>query len=130
MKRILCSRQGKMGLSCLLGITNFDPAHEKHCVERTYKFRKFCIMSVMKSQKAAENSQNKEKQTTIVGSLCYKHSWPLSNLEIIKSFLILIEAKSLCYTIHLSLTKSVRSRWLDISLVLSLRYGPQLYLGL
>ena len=84
-------------------------------------------MSVMKSQKAAENSQNKEKQTTIVGSLCYKHSWPLSNLEIIKSFLILIEAKSLCYTIHLSLTKSVR---LDISLVLSLRYGPQLYLGL
>ena len=49
-----------MGPSCLLGITNFDPAHEKHCVERTYKFRKFCIMSVMKSQKAAENSQNRK----------------------------------------------------------------------
>ena len=79
-------------------------------------------MSVMKSQKAAENSQNKEKETTIVGSLCYKHSWPFSNLEIIKSFLILIEAKSLCYTIHPLLTKFVRSRWLDISLVLSLRF--------
>ena len=79
-------------------------------------------MSVMKSQKAAENSQKKEKQTTIVGSLCYKHSWPFSNLEIIKSFLILMEAKSLCYTIHPLLTKFVRSRWLDISLVLSLRF--------
>ena len=35
------TRVGKMGQSCLHGITRLDPAQEKHCVERTYKAYNF-----------------------------------------------------------------------------------------
>ena len=86
-------------------------------------------MSVMKSQKAAENSQNR-KTNDHRGFIVLQTqlaSFESRNYQVI---LDSYEAKSLCYTIHLSLTKSVRSRWLDISLVLSLRCRPQLYLGL
>ena len=50
----------------------------------------------------------------------------LENKQVRRSFF----QCSLCHKINLLLTKLVRTRWLDIGLVLSLRfYGPRLRLG-
>ena len=51
-------------LSCPLGInyiSRIDPAQEKKVVELTCKVSSFWTMLATKSQKAAEDSQNKEK---------------------------------------------------------------------
>ena len=51
----LVTRAGKMSPSFPHGIARFDPA-------QTYKARNSWAMSVMKSKKLAERSQNKKKQ--------------------------------------------------------------------
>ena len=63
-------------------------------------------ISAMKSQKSAVDSQNKRK---------HKRSTSLLTL--------MIKAKSFCWIRNPLLTKLVRSRWLDISLVLLLRFS-------
>ena len=52
----MATQAGKMDPSCLPGIARFDPAQEK----RNYSERDFWTMSAIESQKAAEDSQNKE----------------------------------------------------------------------
>ena len=68
----------------------------------------------METQKAAEDSHNKEnRNNSRAFKLCYKHSWlSFSALEVNN------KAKSFCYIINPFLTKLVRSRWLGIGRVL------------
>ena len=62
---------GKMGASCPLGIARFDPAQEKYCVKRTYKFRNFWTVSIGKElQKGAGDSHNKEYVNNSPGLIC------------------------------------------------------------
>ena len=97
-KRMLCSDWlSKLGHSCPLEIARFDSVQEKHCVERTYKLRKFWTVSAMESQKTAKGSQNREEindscwfialQTQLSFFPGSRNKW---------SFLILNKAKYFC----------------------------------
>ena len=44
----------------ILGIARIDSAQENHCLERTYQVRKLWTVSVMESQKMAEDSQTEK----------------------------------------------------------------------
>ena len=69
--------------------------------------------------KAVKDSQNEENINDARGFFVLKHIWlSFPFLVINKSFLVLNEAKYFCFMINYLLTKLVRSRWLDISLVL------------
>ena len=69
--------------------------------------------------KAVKDSQNEENICDARGFFVLKHIWlSFPFLVINKSFLVLNEAKYFCFMINYLLTKLVRSRWLDISLVL------------
>ena len=95
-------------------------------MERTNKVRNFWTMSAMKSQKAAEDSQTKENINDTRGFVLLQTQmafFPGSrNTKRKLSFLILIKAKSVGNMISPLLIKLVRSRWLDISLVVFLRF--------
>ena len=88
--------------------------------------RNFWTMSAMKSQKAAEDSQTKENINDTRGFVLLQTQmafFPGSrNTKRKLSLLILIKAKSVGNMISPLLIKLVRSRWLDISLVVSLRF--------
>ena len=69
--------------------------------------------------KAVKDSQNEENINDARGFFVLKHIWlSFPFLVINKSFLVLNEAKYFCFMINYLLIKLVRSRWLDISLVL------------
>ena len=95
-------------------------------MERTNKVRNFWTMSAMKSQKAAEDSQTKENINDTRGFVLLQTQmgfFPGSrNTKRKLSFLILIKAKSVGNMISPLLIKLVRPRWLDISLVVFLRF--------
>ena len=88
MRRILCSDW----LPKPIRIVSFDPLASKKSHGATYKVRNFLTMSSMESPKTTKDIQNKENKRArgrakIVG-------FPSQSLEINKSFLILIAAKS------------------------------------
>lgn len=115
----LAIRADKMYPSHPLGIACFDPVQGKNCMERTYKLCNIWKMSAIKMQRAKEHSQNKENTSVCREFICYKHSWlSYLALEINKALLILKNAKKFCYIINPLLTKLVRSRLLDSSLLL------------
>ena len=93
-------------------------------MQRTNKVHNFWTMSAMKSQKAAEDSQTKENINDTRGFVLLQTQmafFPGSrNTKRKLSFLILIKAKSVGNMISPLLIKLVRSRWLDISLVVFL----------
>ena len=92
---------------------------EKICMERTYKLCNIWKMSAIKMKRAEEHSQNKENTSVCREFICCKHSWlSYLALEINKALLILKNAKKFCYIINPLLTKLVRSRLLDSSLLL------------
>ena len=69
--------------------------------------------------KAVKDSQNEENINDARGFFVLKHIWLFFPFLVInKSFLVLNEAKYFCFMINYLLTKLVRSRWLDISIVL------------
>ena len=75
----------------------------------------------MKSQKVAEDSQNKENMNKVPGFIVLQTQlsfFPGSQNHLNKSFLIFTEAKSFCNKKNPLLSKLVGLRWLDISLVL------------
>ena len=97
-KRMLCSDWlSKLGHSCPLEIARFYPVQEKHCVERTYKLRKFWTVSAMESQKTAKGSQNREEINDSCGFIALQTQlsfFPGSRNK--WSFLILNKAKYFC----------------------------------
>lgn len=102
---------------------------------RATDLQSYCLDNVGNGVAKSSRSQSKQKkQTTLMGSFCYRHSWlSFPYFEKDKPFLILDKAKSFRYKIKPLLTKLVRSRRLDIGLVLFLllfSYGPRPNLGL
>ena len=97
-KRMLWSDWlSKLGHSCPLEIARFDSVQEKHCVERTYKLRKFWTVSAMESQKTAKGSQNREEISDSCGFIALQTQlsfFPGSRNK--WSFLILNKAKYFC----------------------------------
>ena len=73
------------------------PCKDISFVEWTLKVRNFLTLSVMESQKAAEDRQNKEILTDSRGF------FPRSRNK--QSFLIFIQAKYYCHMINPSLSK-------------------------
>ena len=73
------------------------------------------------SRKKQLKTVKKKKQTeaTLVGLLCYKYSWiSFSALEKKTHSWFSLKRNLLCFLIHPLLIKVVRSRWLNISLVI------------
>ena len=83
----------------------------------TYKVSNFCIMSVIKLQEAAEDSQNQKKSNLLGFIVLWTQLAFFLALKINKSFLILIKANIMfSYIINpLLLTRLVQLRWLDIN---------------
>ena len=126
---------GKMGPSSPLGIACSDPLQKKKKKGHggDLKVHNCQTMSAMKSQKVAEDSQNKENMNKVLGFIVLQTQlsfFPGSQNHLNKSFLIFTEAKSFCNKKNPLLSKLVGLRWLDISLVLFWPfYGRWLHLG-
>ena len=93
------------------------------------KVYNFWTLSLMESQKVAEDSLIKENLQDSHRFNVLQHNWlSIPVLKIHESFLILNKVRWFCYIINP--TKLVQLRWLDISLVLYLGfYWPRLQLG-
>ena len=85
------------------------------------KVYNFWTLSLMESQKVAEDSLIKENLQDSRGFNVLQHNWlSIPVLKIHESFLILNKVRWFCYIINP--TKLVQLRWLDISLVLYLGF--------
>ena len=89
--------------------------------KRNYLERDFWTMSATESQKAAEDIQNKENINDSRGFIGSQKQMVFFSISRNKQVSILIKRQSycyrqsFCYIINPSLTKLVRSRWLNIS---------------
>ena len=128
MNQILCYDWlpcgGKMDPSCLHRTACFDSRQGG----KKKKVYNFWTLSLMESQKMAEDSPIKENLQDSCGFNVLQHNWlSIPVLKIHESFLILNKVRWFCY---INPTKLVQLRWLDISLVLYLGfYWPRLQLG-
>ena len=121
MNQILCYDWlpcgGKMDPSCKHRTACFDSRRG----EKKKKVYNFWTLSLMESQKVAEDSLIKENLQDSRGFNVLQHNWlSIPVLKIHESFLILNKVRWFCYIINP--TKLVQLRWLDISLVLYLGF--------
>ena len=123
MNQILCYDWlpcgGKMDPSCLHRTACFDSRQggEKKKKKKVYNF---WTLSLMESQKVAEDSLIKENLQDFHRFNVLQHNWlSIPVLKIHESFLILNKVRWFCY---INPTKLVQLRWLDISLVLYLGF--------
>ena len=121
MNQILCYDWlpcgGKIDPSCLHRTACFDSRQG----EKKKKVYNFWTLSLMESQKVAEDSLIKENLQDSHGFNVLQHNWlSIPVLKIHESFLILNKVRWFCYIINP--TKLVQLRWLDISLVLYLGF--------
>ena len=111
---------GKMDPSCLHRTACFD-SRQGGGGKKKEKVYNFWTLSLMESQKVAEDSLIKENLQDSRGFNVLQHNWlSIPVLKIHESFLILNKVRWFCYIINP--TKLVQLRWLDISLVLYLGF--------
>ena len=120
MNQILCYDWlpcgGKMDPSCLHRTACFDSR-----LGGGGKVYNFWTLSLMESQKVAEDSLIKENLQDSHRFNVLQHNWlSIPVLKIHESFFILNKVRWFCYIINP--TKLVQLRWLDISLVLCLDF--------